>query len=170
MANQEQQERVMASKPGGKKGAGAKGGGGDADEAEGGKKKKTLPIIIGAVVLLVALGAGAFFMMSGGGEAEAKEEPPPVPGEVLVMEPITVNLEGGHYLQLGISLQLVEGAAKLDGSKALDHAIATFSMQKQEDLHDAAHREKLREELTTKVIEAYEKKVMAVYLTQFVTQ
>lgn len=161
------------AKGGKAKGGGAKGGGdGDGEEVSGGGKKKMILIVAGAVILTIALGAGAFFMFLKPSDASAgeKEEPPPVPGAVLVLEPISVNLADGHYLRLGLSLQLIEGAEVKDGSKALDLAIKIFTQQKVEELLDAKHREEAREKLTKELEEAYPEKVMGVYFTEFVTQ
>lgn len=161
------------AKGGKAKGGGAKGGGdGDGGEASGGGNKKMILIVAGAVVLTIALAAGAFFMFLKPSEASAgeKEEPPPVPGAVLVLDPISVNLADGHYLRLGMSLQLIEGAEVADGSHALDIAIRLLTQQKVEDLLDAKHREETREKLTKELEEAYPEKVMGVYFTEFVTQ
>ena len=51
----------------------------------------------------------------------------PKPGEVVRLEPIQVNLAGGHYLKIGIALQLTADAHEADGSKALDATIDLFS-------------------------------------------
>ena len=45
---------------------------------------------------------------------------PPKPGEVVTLEPIQINLAAGHYLRIGIALQLTAKAHEADGSKALD--------------------------------------------------
>ena len=42
--------------------------------------------------------------------------------------PIQINLAGGHYLRIGLALQLTDSASKeIDGSKALDATIDLFS-------------------------------------------
>ncbi len=143
----------------------------DGEEKGGGKKKLLLVL----VVLLVAAGAGAwFFLFAGSGEAAAEE---PVAGEVLPLEPVTVNLAGGGYLKIGITLQGTEAAASghgggLDGSKALDILIATYSQAQPADVTGA--REALKESLEHQIVEAYtedgEEMVMGIYLTEYVTQ
>jgi flagellar FliL protein len=70
----------------------------EGEEGKGGKKK-LLAIV---AVLLVAVGAAAYFFLFSGGDAEAAE---PVPGEVVTLEPIAVNLAGGGSLKIGIALQ-----------------------------------------------------------------
>jgi flagellar FliL protein len=138
----------------------------ETDEAtEKGGKKKLLLILV--VVLLAAAGAAYFFLFSGSAEAEE-----PVPGEVLTLEPVAVNLAGGGYLKIGVALQLAEGAAGHgsgpDGSKATDLIISTFSQAKPADVSGA--REALKEALQEKIIEAYHGDVIEIYYTEYVTQ
>ena len=144
-----------------------KGGGGDAPAKKG--KKKLLIIV--AVVLVAA--AAAWFFLLKPAPAEADAEPELVAGEVLPLEPISINLADGHYLKLGLALQLVEGAgahAPIDGSPALDAAIALFSGREMAEIGDAAHREELKTELAHTLEEAYHHEVMDVYYTSYVMQ
>ncbi len=132
-------------------------------------KKKVLLLVL--IVLLVAGGAAWFFLFRGGGEAEAAVEPEPVLGEVLPLEAISINLADGHYLRIGVALQVIEGPAHPpDGSEALDLTIQTFSGRTVTELADNAVREELKVELTHKVEEAYHHDVVEVYFTEFVTQ
>jgi flagellar FliL protein len=134
-----------------------------ADKApQGGKKKKKLVLVLVVVVLLG--GAGWFVLRpsSGGGA--------PVPGEVVPLEPIQVNLAGGHYLKVGIALQLVEGGEKVDGSKALDAVIEQFSGRPMDELTQPVQREKLKKALGAELDHRYDGEVMGVYFTDFVTQ
>jgi len=145
------------------------------DEAKGGGKKKLLVIV---AVALVAIGAGAyFFLFAGSGEAEAAAEP--VHGGYTALEPVAVNLAGGGYLKIGITLEYTAAAASgghgsggVDGSKALDLLISTYSQAQPADVVGA--REALKEALEQKIVEAYTEDgvpmVMHVYLTQYVTQ
>ncbi|SEO78397.1 flagellar basal body-associated FliL family protein [Trujillonella endophytica] len=141
-------------------------------EAKGGKKK----LLVIVAVALVALGAGAYFMFFAGGD-----DGEPVAGEVLPLESIAVNLAGGGYLKIGIALQLTEEAASgghggggVDGSKALDLVISTFSQAQPTDVTGA--RDALKESLRQQIIDAYTdheegtQMVMDVYLTEYVTQ
>ena len=108
-----------------------------------------------AVLLLALVGGGAwFFVLKPSGTAEPK------PGEVVPIEAIQVNLAGGHYLRLGMALQLTEGAHEVDGSQALDAAITVFSGLPVGEVN------KLQEKLH----ERYHGDVMEVYFTEFVTQ
>jgi flagellar FliL protein len=127
--------------------------------------KSRKPMLLVAVVV-VALAAGAWwFMIRPAGADEA-----PKPGEVLQLEPIQVNLEGGHYLKIGIALQAVEGAEHVEGSKALDATIELFSGSTMADLADQKQRSRLKQQLVEELDHRYHGEVMEVYFTDFVTQ
>jgi flagellar protein FliL len=136
-------------------------------EEKGGGKKKLILILV--VVLLAAAGAAYYFLFAGSGEASAEE---PVPGEVLVLDPIAVNLAGGGYLKVGVTLQLVEGVggegSAIDGSKATDLIISTFSQAAPADVNGA--RDALKEALQKKIVDAYDGDVMGIYYNEYVTQ
>jgi flagellar FliL protein len=139
----------------------------DTDEApqKGGKKKL---LLILAVVLVAAAGAAYFFVFAGSAGAEE-----PAEGEVLVIEPVAVNLAGGGYLKIGLALQFVEGAgggegSGPDGTKATDLVISTFSQAQPADVNGA--REALKEALEAKIIEAYHGDVLEIRYTEYVTQ
>ncbi|MGY1727576.1 flagellar basal body-associated protein FliL [Geodermatophilus sp. SYSU D01062] len=142
-------------------------------EAKGGGKKKLLAVV---AVLLVALGAAAYFFLFAGGEAAAEE---PEHGGYTALEPVAVNLAGGGYLKIGITLEYTAAAASgghgsggVDGSKALDILISTYSQAQPADVTGA--REALKESLEHQIVEAYTEDgvpmVMHVYLTEYVTQ
>jgi len=133
------------------------------------KSKKLLIIIIAAVVVLLGGGgAGAYFML---GSSGPEKKPAPLPGKVISMDAITINLAEGHFLKLGLALQATADAAEApDGSHALDLAITEFSNKSVAELSSDKGREKIKEELTKKVEKAYEEEVMAVYFTEFVMQ
>lgn len=134
----------------------------DAEPApDSGKVKK-----IGIIVLAIAvIAAGAwYFMLKPKGEVEVK------PGEVVQLEAIQVNLASGHYLRLGLALQLTETAHEVDGSKALDAAIGVFSGRAVGDVNKPEMREELRTELNKELEHRYHGDVMEVYFTEFVTQ
>jgi flagellar FliL protein len=141
----------------------------ETDEAPTKGRKKLLLIIL--VVLLAAGGAAYFFLFSGKAAASA----PVSSGTYLVLDPVAVNLAGGGYLKVGVSLELTtDGAAgeKLDGSKATDLVISTFSQAAPADVTGA--RDALKAALQQKIIQAYTvdglAKVMGIYYTQYVTQ
>lgn len=132
----------------------------EADGAGGGKKK----ILLVALVLVVALAAVWWFFLKPSGPEE------PEPGEVLTMEPIQVNLADGHYLRVGVALQLTATAHEADGSKALDAVIDLFSGLDQAELVKQGHRQELKEALEERLDHDYHGDVMEVYFTEFVTQ
>jgi flagellar FliL protein len=145
----------------------------DEDAPKGGKKKLAVML---AVVVLAAAGAAYFFLFAGSGEAEAAE---PVHGGYVALEPIAVNLAGGGYLKVGITLEITadaagggHGGAAVDGAKALDQIISTFSQAKPADVVGA--RDALKASLEQKIIEAYTEDgvpmVMHIYYTEYVTQ
>ncbi|GAA3795458.1 flagellar basal body-associated FliL family protein [Cellulomonas soli] len=172
------EQRVISSpKIGGKIG----GGGGSSKpeptpEPPAEKSKKKLLLIIGGVVVLLAVGAAWFFLMGPGKASSATDtpaaEPAPVPGVVLAVEPVSINLADGHYLRIGLGLQLTADAGEEtpDPSVALDLAISLFSGRTVAEVSDPAQRDALKAELATELSEAYEGKVMDVYLTNYVTQ
>ena len=148
----------------------------DAEETEGGSGggKKKLFLILGVVVL--ALAGAAYFFLFSGGEAEAAE---PEHGGYVALEPIAVNLAGGGYLKIGITLDYTtaaagggHGAGGVDGAKAYDAIISTFSQAAPADVIGA--RDALKETLEQKIIEAYTEHevpmVMGIYYTEYVTQ
>jgi flagellar FliL protein len=120
-------------------------------EEKGGKKKKI--IIIAPLVLLLAA-AGWFFFLRGGEETTTL--PAPEAGEMIEVEPITINLAGGHFLKIGMGLQVVKDAhAAPSSAKALDLAISQFSGKTIAELSTAAGREKNKAELTARIKLAY---------------
>lgn len=144
------------------------------EEAAGGGKKKIVLLL--AVVLLAAAGAAYFFLFAGSGEAEAAE---PVHGGYTALEPVAVNLAGGGYLKIGITLEYTaeaagggHGAGGVDGSKAYDLIISTFSQAAPADVNGA--RDALKAALEERIIEAYTEEgvpmVMGIYYTEYVTQ
>ncbi|MDO9379141.1 MAG: flagellar basal body-associated FliL family protein [Nocardioidaceae bacterium] len=135
------------------------------DEAE--EKPKSKKKLVMVVVLLMVVSAAAWwFLLKPAGAA-----PPPEPGEVVTMEPIQINLAGGHYLKIGIAIQATADAHEApDGSKALDATIELFSGKPVEELVQPVQRQKLKAELLKELEEGYHHEVMDVYFTDFVTQ
>lgn len=126
---------------------------GDA-EAKGGGKLKLIIMVL--PVVLLAAGAGWYFFLKPSEDTGPVTLPAPTPGAVVDVEPITINLAGGHFLQLGISLQPIAGAHEAPtGAKALDLAIDQFSGKSMEELSTKAGREKNKKELIARVKLAY---------------
>ncbi|MDI6909291.1 flagellar basal body-associated FliL family protein [Nocardioides sp.] len=133
-------------------------------KAKGGKKKKLL--LIGVALLVIAT-AAYWFVLKPSGSAEEG----PKPGAILPLESTQINLASGHYLKIGIALQLVEGAPEeVDGSKALDATIELFSGRTIDEVANTKDRRELKDELEATLEKAYEDEVMGVYFTEFVTQ
>jgi flagellar FliL protein len=129
------------------------------------KSKKKLLIVVLVGGLLIAAG-GWFFVL-----APASATSAPKPGAVVALEPIQVNLAGGHYLKLGLALQITaDTKTPPDGSKALDTAIALFSGRSMAELVRPGQRARLKKRLTKNLKHRYDGEVMAVYFTDFVTQ
>lgn len=137
----------------------------DADQAEDGGRRRSRVRLLAVVVALCVAAAGAwFFLVAPSGSDE------PAPGEIATLEAIQVNLAEGHYLRLGMALQLTEDAHEVDGSMALDAAIEVFSGLPLTDVTRPGQREALREQLMAMLEERYHGDVMGVYFTEFVTQ
>jgi len=140
------------------------GGSNEVEPPRARKSRKKLVLLV--VLLAIVAGAGAF-VMHGRGQASAT----PVPGEVVKLEPIYVNLADGHYLKLGVAMQASASAPKdLDGSMALDAAITVFSNEPMDDLSSPASRAKLKADLVKRITHAYDGHVYDVYFTEFVMQ
>lgn len=132
------------------------------EEKKGGKKK--LVLIVAVVLLLVGGAAYWFVLKPKDGDAA------PVPGEILPLDSTQINLAGGHYLKIGIALQLTKGATEVDGSKAMDATIELFSGRPIAQMSNVKARKHLKDELGKELDETYEGQVMDVYFTEFVTQ
>lgn len=153
----------------------------DSAAASGGKS-----MMVPAVVVAVAV-LGAGFMMKGGGAQPAAAAPAPEPteqaeGPVVETEPMTLNLADGHYLKVGVALQMrapgAEGSKHGGGggeegpstAKALDLAIAEFSEHTKKQLSNPSKREAVKTKLAAKISKAYHDEVLDIYFTEFVMQ
>ena len=124
-------------------------------------KKKIL--VIALVVLLLAGGAWWFL--------HPKGPSTPQPGQIMTLESTQINLADGHYLKIGLALQLTTDAGtEVDGSKALDDTIDLFSGRDLGFVSTAKHRRELKAELVKLLGKDYDGDVMGVYFTEFVTQ
>jgi flagellar FliL protein len=138
----------------------------DAGSKGGGGKKKILVIVLVAVIAVAA----AYMLVL---KPKGKPGPPPkpTPGAVVKLDPITINLAGGHFLKLGLSLQATADAGEeVSGAKALDAAIELFSGRTIDDLAKRDGRERAKKALVSEVSELYEHKVYDIYFTDFVMQ
>ncbi|MEX2658086.1 MAG: flagellar basal body-associated FliL family protein [Acidimicrobiales bacterium] len=153
---------------------------GDEDGALATKGRSKL---VPAVVVALLLAGGGYYMTSGGGgdatavAGEAIEEPAPVRGEVVPLEPVTLNLADGRFLKVGLALQLVEGAAAVDAAgiagfaaPALDEAISVLGARSYAELVAPGGRDAVKQALSERVAARYEGEVLGVYFTEFVMQ
>ena len=158
--------------------AGGKGKKGKKAKKDKGGKSNLVP----ALVLAAGLAAGGYFMGGGGGaaapvDAEVVEEPEPevLPGETVEVESMSLNLAGGHYLKIGVAVQLVEGISAEEFHlhevpKIRDLIIATAGGRDMEELSTAAGREALKAELLRGAQELHEEEVYDLFLTELVMQ
>ncbi len=154
------------------------------DDGGKGGKKRLMSIVIGVLVVVIALGAYWFLMGPGAAgeeaatdateeEAAADAHEEVESGGVQVVESISINLDQGHYLRLGLGLEVSAEAVahgEIGEAIALDAAIALFSGRSQDELSDPEIREELKHELAETLYEAYHGEVIGVYYTDFVTQ
>jgi flagellar FliL protein len=123
------------------------------EKKKGGKMK--LVIIVLPLVLLIAAG-GWYLFLRPKDDGGVKALPPPTPGAVVPLDPITINLAGGHFLKLGMALQPTAAVKEApDGSKALDLAISQFSGKTIDDLSSSDGRAKAKAELVARIKLAY---------------
>jgi flagellar FliL protein len=141
----------------------------EAPAAGGGRRK----VLLLAPVLLLLV-AGWFFVLGPGAGSEAAEEPAePELGEVVPLDPITMNLADGRLLKVGLALQLPAEPAsdhEVNGSVALDEAISFLGGHTYAQLAPPAARQEAKAELSHRVAERYHDEVLEVYFTEFVMQ
>ncbi len=148
-----------------------------AETAEAPKGKKKLVMIV-VPVLLVVVAAWYFVLGPGSGGSAAEEKPKAVElGEVVALDPITMNLADGRLLKVGLALQLPleppaggGGHGEFSGSVALDEAIAFLGEHSYDQLAAPAARQEAKKELSKRVYERYHHDVLEVYFTEFVMQ
>ncbi|MBM7331509.1 flagellar basal body-associated FliL family protein, partial [Agrobacterium sp. S2] len=115
------------------------------------------------------------FLLKPGGSGEPAADPAPEPGEVLTVEPISLNLADGHYLRLGFAMQMTadaaaEGHGELDTSKAIDTAIELYSGRTVAEVSGADSRVALKDQFLDQLNAGYHDTVMEVNFTNYVTQ
>jgi flagellar FliL protein len=151
--------------------AGAKGSPGETGKAAGkqpGKKKSKKKLIV-LVVAVLMLGAVAKFTVLK--PSAAAKDAKPVPGQVVAMPDMTLNLAAGHYLRIKLALQTVEGTSEeLDTSEAAQAVIDQFSDRPVAELTGEAARAKAKKELLARLQKVYPKQIMDVIYTEFFTQ
>jgi flagellar FliL protein len=172
------EQRVISPQKIGARGAGpglgaVKAGAAAAEPEKPKRSRKRLFIVLAAVLLVLVGGSGYYFFLGpgSGGSHVAAAPPAPKPGAVLTVAPKSHNLADGHYLRIGLGLQLTVDVAKApDPAKALDLVIALFSGHTIAEVSTPATRDSLKAQLKTELAKAYDGEVMDVYLTTYVTQ
>jgi flagellar FliL protein len=147
-----------------------------AETAEAPKGKKKLVMIV-VPVLLAVVAAWYFVLGPGSGGSAAEEKPKKAElGEVVALDPITMNLADGRLLKVGLALQLPleppagAGHGEFSGSVALDEAISFLGEHTYDQLAAPAARQEAKKELSHRVNERYHHGVLEVYFTEFVMQ
>ena len=132
------------------------------------RKKLVMLLVAGLCALLVAV----YVLIGPGAKAQEKTAEKPTPGEVVQLEPITMNLADGRLLKVGLALQLVAEPkeAEVTGSVALDEAISFLGQHTYAQLAVPATREAAKQELSKRVSKRYHGDVLEIYLTDFVMQ
>lgn len=129
---------------------------GGGEEAKGGGRKKL--IIIALPVIILVLAAAYFLVLKpkNNSSGAAAALPAPKPGAVVALDSaITVNLDGAHYLKVGLALQPTASAAAPDGSKALNEVINVYSDMTVKELSSAEGRAAAKAELVARIKLAY---------------
>lgn len=145
----------------------------DAEEKKGGKKKLVM-IVAGLAVL--GVGAKMTVLKTPAAEAGAATTTTVVGGELVAIEPMSVNLADGHYLKVGVAIELVEGEdAKHfekagEPNKVRDLIITTAAGKTMADLATPEGKEHFREALDEGSHELYHEHYHGIYFTEFVMQ
>jgi flagellar FliL protein len=142
----------------------------EVQEAAGSRKK-----LLMLAVPLLAVVAGWYFLMgpAAAGDAEPEAVKRPEAGEVLSLEPITMNLADGRLLKVGLALQVVaepSSGEEVTGAVALDEAIAYLGGRTYDELVAPQARQAAKQELSKRVAARYHDDVIEVYFTEFVMQ
>lgn len=170
----------------------------DNSAAESGGSKRLIVIVVMCVVI-----AGAGFVLggrlSGGGaaeSAEAVEEPTEeLPktkiDEIVELEPLNVNLAGGHYLRVAVAIALHhdeehaeesggggghggggddEDAPSIATAPASDLVLTTFAGRDMQELATPEGREAARHDLHEGLVAFYGESIITVLFTEFVMQ
>jgi flagellar FliL protein len=133
-----------------------KKGGGESDDAEDKGKGKLKIIIMVLPTALLLAGVGWFLFLRGDGTTGPVTLPPPKPGPVVTLDAITINLAGGHFLKLGMTLQPTASAGEeVTGAKALDLAINEYSNRTVGELSSGEGRRNSIAELIARIKLAY---------------
>ena len=111
----------------------------------------------------------------GGGDAEAAEvEATPTPSELgplVELDSVTLNLEGGSFLKVGLAVELSAGAAEeLPTAPMYDQMIALFGRMTLDELSVAETRNAAKDDLLAAFADTYGEDIVRLYFTEFVMQ
>ena len=141
----------------------------DAEPAKG--KKSMLVKIAVAVVLLLVAGAAVKFTVLAPKKAAAATAVKPTPGPVIAMDEMTLNLDGGHFLRMKLSIETTKGtSADLDMTEGTQAAIDVYSNRSVDALTGEKARTATKNALVAKLQKIYPKKILDVFYTEFVMQ
>lgn len=149
-----------------------------ADTAEEEAKPRSKRRLLVVLALVLAVAGGGYVFLGHGGKPAAKTAAPE-PGEVVPLEHLTINLADGHYLRVGLALQLAKGRSlgtdpsatdpAAAGARAFDEAINVFGDQSVASLTGSG-REKFKATLLRRLKTDYDGAVIGIYFTEFVMQ
>jgi flagellar FliL protein len=140
---------------------------------KGGKKKL---VIIVVVLVLAGVAAKMTVLKKPPAETAGGTTTTLAGGELVPVEAMSVNLADGHYLKVGVAIELVEGeqAKEFEKSgetnKIRDLIISAASTRGAEELATPEGKAAFKEELDHGAAELYEESYHGIYLTDFVMQ
>lgn len=146
----------------------------DKDDAKKGGKNKIIMIVVGLAV--VGVGAKMTVLKPPAAEAGAATTTTVAGGDLVAIEAMSVNLADGHYLKIGVALELVEGEdAKYfekagKPNKVRDLIITSAASRTMADLATLEGKEKFRAELDKGSEKLYKEHYHGIYFTEFVMQ
>jgi flagellar FliL protein len=147
----------------------ARGGTGSPAVTPARKKSKKVKIIalVGGLLLFGAVAKFTVLAPSASGAGPAK----PPPGPVIAMDELTLNLNGGHFLRLKMSLTTAKGtSAELDVTDGVQAVIDEYSNRSVTSLTGKVARDKAKGELLAELQKIYPKKLLDLTYTEFVMQ
>jgi flagellar FliL protein len=142
------------------------------------KSRKGLAGTIVACLLTAGISAGgAWFVLKPDAGQDAanlqalNQSVSPDLGAIIDVEPVSINLAGGHYLRIGLSLQMTEDAPEVtDTARVLDIIIGLYSGLPMDQVTSPSGRQELKADLAEQVSAAYGGQVTDVFFTSYVTQ
>jgi flagellar FliL protein len=143
-------------------------------EAKGGGKNKIVMIVVAVAVL--GVGAKMTVLKTPPAEGAEATTTTMAGGDLVPVEPMSVNLADGHYLKVGVAIELVEGEdAKYfekagKPNKIRDLIITASAAKTMEELASPEGKEEFREMLDHGAHELYHESYHGLYFTEFVMQ